>query len=297
MRQSPVSKHVIGILSALAVFGIWSGFMVFSRAGVLSGLTAFDITMLRFVVASVVVIPFARSWWPSHLPLSAKVVMAVCGAGALYTTLMYLGLANSSAAYGGVFANGSLPVFTIVIGLIVSRAAPDRHQFIPIVIIVVGSLFVSMPGIEESGSSSFTGIMLFLAASAVLSLYIVGVKHWNVAPREALVLVTLPNAVIYLPLWYLFFPSQLGSADTATILFQALFQGLGPGFIAVILFAISANNLGPTPTAGLVAAVPAGAALLAVPVLSEYLLTIEWIGIGIVSAGLALLILKPFKSK
>lgn len=297
MDQSPSTKRIIGIASALAVFCIWSGFIVFSRAGVLSGLTAFDITMLRFLVATAAVIPFARSWWPRHLPLNAILIMSVCGPGALYTTLMYLGLANSSAAYGGVFANGSLPIFTILLGIIVSRVAPDRHQFIPIVIIVAGSVLVSMPGFQLSGSSASQGILLFLAASAVLSMYIYGVKHWDVSPREALILVTLPNAVVYLPLWYLFLPTQIGSVDIGTILFQAAFQGLGPGFIAVILFAISANNLGPTPTAGLAAAVPAGAALLAVPVLSEHLAMIEWIGIFIVSAGLAFLIVRPFASK
>ena len=285
---------LIGWLSALCVFFIWSGFFVLSRAGVQSGLTAYDVTMLRFVVATVAVLPFASKWWPTHLPVRVQAIMALCGPGALYTTLMYLGLTNASAAWGGVFANGSLPIFTMLVAFVIGGTAIDRHQVFPIALVIIGSVLVSLPGFEAGGASVAKGILLFLCASAVLSVYIFGVRHWNVSPKEALILVTLPNAVIYAPLWYFFFPSDLATAETSTILFQAVFQGLGPGFIAVILFAISAKNLGPTPTAGFSAAVPAGAALLAVPVLSEYLATIEWAGIGVVSVGLVLLIVRPF---
>ena len=288
------TDRLLGWISALGVFGMWSSFIVFSRAGVQSGLTAFDISALRFIVAGIVVLPFAISWWPRHLTLRVQMIMSLCGPGALYTTLMYLGLTNASAAYGGVFANGSLPVFTMCMAFFVGGKAADRHQLIAILLVVTGAVLVSVPGLEDSDSDAVVGILLFLGASVVLSVYVFGVKYWNVSPREALMLVTLPNALVFLPIWYLTLPSNLADAGSEIILFQALFQGLGPGFIAVILFALSAKILGPTPTAGLAAAVPAGAALLAVPVLSEYLSIIEWVGIAVVSIGLILLIFRPF---
>lgn len=284
------NERILGLLSAAGVFCIWSGFLVFSRAGVQSGLTPFDLTALRFLVASALVVPFAMAWWPRHLPLHAMLSMSLFGPGALYTVLMYFGLKDSSAAYGGVFANGSLPIFTILLGLFFARQVPSRRQLIAVLILVVGAVLIGVPGLRTGGHSVVSAIAFFLAASAVLSIYFLGVKHWHVEPRQALVLVSLPNAVVFLPMWFFVLPSTIQNAPWSTILLQAAFQGLGPGFLAVILTSLSARILGPTPSAGLAAAVPASATVLAIPVLGEIPTRVEWIGIAIVTAGLVLLL-------
>jgi drug/metabolite transporter (DMT)-like permease len=284
------NERILGLLSAAGVFCIWSGFLVFSRAGMQSGLTPFDLTALRFLVTGALILPFAMAWWPRHLPLHATLSMSIFGPGALYSVLMYFGLKDSSAAYGGVFANGTLPIFTILLGFVFARRVPSGRQLIAVLILVVGAVLIGVPGLRTGGNSVVSAIAFFLAASAVLSIYFVGVKHWQVEPRQALALVSLPNAVLFLPVWFFFLPSTIQDVPWSTVLLQAAFQGLGPGFLAVILFAISARILGPTPSAGLAAAVPASATLLAIPVLAEIPTGIEWIGIAIVTAGLVLLL-------
>lgn len=289
-----MAKHnvLLGLFSAFAVIFIWSGFIVFSRAGVATSLTAFDLAGLRFMVAGALVLPFLRAWWPSHLPLKAKVIMALCGPGAVYSVLLYLGLNEASAAYGGAFANGSLPIFTLALTVLLSRERPGKSQVLAIAIIIAGGLLLAYRGMTAGGANVVAGIALFLTASAILSVYIVGIRRWALTPRQALALINLPNALVFLPIWYFFLPSGLADAELDTILFQAAFQGLGPGFLAVILFALAAMHLGPTATAGFSAAVPATAALLAVPVLGEMPNTLEWLGIATVTAGLTLLVVK-----
>ena len=159
-----------------------------------------------------------------------------------------------------------------------------------VLILVVGAVLIGIPGLRNGGNSVVSAIALFLAASAVLSIYFLGVKHWQVEPRQALALVSLPNAMLFLPIWFFFLPSTIHDAPWSTVLLQAAFQGLGPGFLAVILFSISARILGPMPSAGLAASVPASATLLAIPVLGEIPTDIEWVGIAIVTAGLVLLL-------
>lgn len=218
------SERPLGLLSAAGVFCIWSGFLVFSRAGVQSGLTPFDLTALRFLVAGVLILPFALAWWPRHLPLRATLSMSICGPGALYNVLMYFGLKHSSAAYGGVFANGTLPVFTILLGFFFARQVPSRRQLIAVIILVVGAVLIGVPGLRSGGNSVVSAIALFLAASAVLSVYFLGVKHWQVEPRQALALVSLPNAAIFLPVWFFLLPSTIHEAPWPTILLQGAFD-------------------------------------------------------------------------
>lgn len=291
-RISRLDPWVLGLLCACGFFCIWTSFIVFSRAGILTGLTPYDLAALRFIVAIALVLPFAVAWWPRHIAPLALVVLAVCGPGAVYAVLMFTGLAHSSAAYAGVFSNGSLPVFTMVITYLVTREVPARYQVAAVMLLVVGATMVGLPGIMRGGEHVGSAIAVFLAASAVIAIYVFGVRYWKLTPRQALVIVTIPNALIYLPLWYCCLPSDLAGASWQTIIPQALFQGLGPGFLAVILFAIAATNLGATPTAGFAAAVPASATLLAIPVLGEWPVALEWAGIVVVTLGLALL-LKP----
>lgn len=288
MAQSNV---LIGVSSAIAVVFIWSGFLVFSRVGVVTSLTAFDITGLRFAVASALVLPFIKDWWPKHLPFKAKLIIALSGPGAAYSVLMVMGLNEASSAYGGVFANGSLPIFTMLLGALAGQR-PRRSQLVAAAVIVAGSGLLSFRGMANDGTGALAGIALFLCASCLLSVYIISIRRWMITPKQALALINLPNALLFLPFWLFLLPSGLADAPLVSILFQALFQGLGPGFLAVIFFALATTHLGPTATAGFSAVVPATAALLAIPVLSEIPTPMEWGGIITVTAGLTLLILR-----
>ncbi|QIE54802.1 DMT family transporter [Pikeienuella piscinae] len=280
----------IGLLSALGVIAIWSGFIVISRAGVTSGLTPHDVAAVRFMVSGAIILPFLRKWWPLHLPLGAQIVLALSGPGALYSLLLYEGLSNASAAFGGVFANGSIPIFTMLLMFVLAGERPGRWRLFAVTIIIVGGALLGFGGAMSGGDDMIVGAALFLTASAVLSVYLVGVRLWSVTPRQALAVVTGPSALLYLPLWWLALPSTMGTAAPSMIALQALYQGLGPGVLAVVLFALTARHLGPTPTAGVSATVPATAALLAVPVLGEIPTAPEWVGIAVVTAGLYLLL-------
>ena len=285
----PTQNLPLGLASAVAVIFIWSGFIVFSRAGVITSLTPYDIAALRFMVAGAVTLPFAWAWWPRHLPLRVTALLALTGPGALYSMLMFNGLGEASAAYGGVFANGSLPIFTVLLLLLVTGQRPNSKQLFAIAVIVLGGVLLGWRGMTNGGPNVAVGIALFLTASAVLSVYIYGLKRWHLTPRQALAVVNIPNTILFLPLWYLLLPSGLAEAELTTVLWQALFQGLGPGFLAVILFTLAAVHLGPTPTAGFSAVVPATAAVLAIPVLSEVPSALEWAGIVTATVGLGLL--------
>ncbi len=288
----PTANRKLGIACAIGVFIIWSSFFVISRMGVTTALTPFDLTALRFIVSLCLVLPVAWRWWPRHLPPTGLFVMGLFGPGALYSLIMYTGLSSAPVAYAGVFANGSLPIFSILFLLILKRDRPALNQVLGVAVIVAGSVMLSLKGLSATSGDVLSGVMFFLLASATISIYLIGVQHWRLTPRQALALVTVPNALMYLPLWYFWLPSGLSETDLTTVVAQAMFQGLFPGFLAVLLFATATINLGSTATSGFAASVPAGAALLAVPVLGEIPTVLEWFGILTVTIGLALTLIR-----
>ncbi|MEO0363323.1 MAG: DMT family transporter [Pseudomonadota bacterium] len=285
-------NFALGLAAAVGVIFIWSGFIVFSRLGVTSSLTPFDVSGLRFLVAGALTLPFALAWWPRALSAAQVAVLVATGPGSIYSILMYFGLANAPAAYAGVFANGSLPLFTMLLAAAFAGDAPGPRRLIAVAVIVGGGVLVAWRGLGAAGPNLWEGLALFLSASALLSVYIFCLGRWRVGPRQALAVINVPNAVLFLPLWFAVLPSGLSEASWGEILFQAAFQGLGPGFLAVILFTAATMHLGPTPTAGFSAAVPAGAALLAIPVLGEVPSPLEWTGVFLVTLGLVILVLR-----
>ena len=282
----------VGLAAGLGVLLVWSSFMVFSRMGATSALTAYDLAGLRFIVAGAVTAPFALAWWPRELGWRRAAILAITGPGAIYTLMMYVGLGVAPAAYGGVFANGSLPLFAMAVAWITAGERPGPRRIAASLLLLGGGVLVAWPGLGGGGLALAGGLALFVCASALLSVYIRALDVWAVTPKGALAVVNLPNLVIFLPIWVVFLPKGLAEASNAEIAFQALFQGLGPGFLAVILFTLTARHLGAAATAGISATVPAGAALLAAPVLGEALSALEWLGVGLVTLGLATLVLR-----
>ena len=276
-------NFAVGVASAVAVIFIWSGFIVFSRMGVATALTPFDISALRFIVAGAITLPFLWKWWPRHLSWRQIAVLVFTGPGSVYALMMYFGLESAPAAYAGVFANGTLPIFTMLLAAWFAREIPGPRRAIAVAIIVAGGVMVAWTGLG-GGIEIAEGVVLFTAASAILSVYIFALGRWRVGPFEALSIINVPNLALFVPLWWFALPSGLAEAETFDIVFQAAYQGLGPGFLAVILFTLSTIHLGATPTAGFSAAVPAGAALLAIPVLNETPTALEWTGVACVTA-------------
>ena len=279
-----------GYFAGVGTICIWSGFIVFSRMGMVGHLNAYDITAMRFVVSFLITAPFVFAYWPRHLPLYKSLTIAACGPGAIYSMLMFTGLKTSPAAHAGVFANGTIPIFTAIIALCLMGTKLGPRGILAIAIIFAGGFAVGYNGLMTGGSEAIRGIFFFLSASFLLATYFVCLQLWKLTPKQAMIVVNVPTAMAFLPIWYFFLPSTMNTASLQEIVCHGLFQGIGPGVLAVLLMAYTVQKLGPTVNAGFAASVPAVAAMVAVPVLGEQLGLIDWIGMVAVTVGLLLLL-------
>ena len=107
------SDAVRGLLAALLVVVFWSGFNIVSRFGATASFTPFDIAALRYSVSGTIALPFFLRYvpmrdWPRHAVLA-------CVGGLAYALCVYWGFAFAPGAHAGVFVNGGIPFWTIVI--------------------------------------------------------------------------------------------------------------------------------------------------------------------------------------
>ncbi len=279
------TSPVFGVICALLIAALWAGFVVVSRMGAKSPLTIYDMAGLRFGFAAFLLLPATYMWWPSRLKVWQFILLAG-GTGVPYALFAYAGFLFAPVSHGGVFINGTLPIFTTLVTFVWAGIRPNRKTLIAITVILSGCALTAFGKDGFSGSETLIGDLLFATAALTMAVYMPATKIWKLTLKELLSFVPFINAVLFIPIWYLFLPSNLEGAAMNDILLQMIYQGLGPSILGLVFFFLAIKHLGATPTAAILALVPSIAALMGIPLLGDIPLYFEWIGMGLVTIGI-----------
>lgn len=282
----PDSRNtLIGYLAAGATLALWTGFVLVSRIGGKSVLTPYDILALRLVTAGAILLPFAY-----NLPQGAwrdrrLWTLALLG-GLLYGVLVYSGFKFAPAAHGGILLSGMQPFLITAVVWLIAGTRPTRLRSIGLACIAIGVGSAAVPYFAASDWSRamLFGDALLLLSSIAWAFYSVLAKHWGYSAWTLTRAVGLGSAILYLPVYALFLPSQLDAAPLSMLLLQGLFQGVGATILAMLFFLKAVACLGSERTAALLAMVPVTTGLLAVPLLDEPLT--GWLLTGLVFVSL-----------
>jgi len=285
-------NYLIGLSCGLAVPFIWGAWIVASRFGVTHSLTAYDVTALRVGVGSLIVLPVLLTRGLSGLALGRAVIISA-GAGAPFALTSFGGMALAPVAHAGVLTNGTMPIFAALLGLLWLRERPGRQRLAAMALIIVGGLLI--------GGDSFTvlaaplqwaGDLLLVAAGAVFALYMTALRKWQPEIRQTIVAVPVVSAVLYLPVWALFLPSELLRAEIfppwPEIALQAGFQGVVASFIVVMLLTRATRSVGATTIAVFLAGAPALAVMFGIFLLDELPTALAWTGLAVTTTGMVL---------
>lgn len=281
------SGRFLSYLGCLSAILLWSGWIVLSRHGAQTTLSAVDLSFIRFTTALVCSVPlwFFYDW--RRIPVY-RLLLACWTSGVIYTTFCFAGLATAKAATSGVLINGLLPVFGAMIGYFWNGARISRVTAFCIFSILVADMLLIGGDWQKLGNSQGIFALLLLGgASLSFSYYTVAVKKWNLMLMDIVVWIPIVNFLSILPFW-LGMETGIHSASVRELVIQALFQGvvitLGAGF----LIAFTIKSLGPTTTTMFMATVPGVTAVLGFVALAEPLSMIEIISIFICVCALLL---------
>lgn len=313
MRFSPRAK---GLLAALVTVTLWTSFIVIARASAQRTLTPLDITLLRIVGASLVLVPWG--WWLvrrrrallgasasasslggiSPLPLPATALLGIFG-GVLYAVLAYAGFFHAPATHAAVLMPGSLPLWTALLAVVVlhDRITPLRAA--GLVLIVAGDLLVGGRSLLAgfAGGDVWKGDVLFMLAAASWAAYSVQARRLAVDAVQATIAITAFALLVYAPIYGVLVAlgtvtSHLGQAPWSEILFQLVFQGGGSVVISGIAFTRMIQHYGPVRSTMITALVPGLSAIGAVLLLDEPLHWNLGAGLALVTTGILLGVLR-----
>jgi len=287
----------LGILCGLLTAIIWGVQSVVSRHAMLIDLTPADVTILRFVSAAAVLLPWAlkhmRPFPVGSLGWPRAWVMALL-IGPLYSLILVAGASFAPALHSSIISPGLIPVFTALLIFLVTGERAGRMRLIGLGIIVLGIGIFSRDALAMAPSrpDAWIGDLLFVLIAFLWSIFGLLARRWGASSLE----ITAASCILAVPLLVivaLALPIHMARASFAELLLQALYQGVLVGVVALYLYARSVATLGAAKATLFLPLVPVATATASALLLAETPSPTELVGMAIVVTGMLVAFRSP----
>jgi drug/metabolite transporter (DMT)-like permease len=288
VQPQTLLKPLLGYICAGAVALIWATWLVVTRSGAQSTLTPFDLAALRYGVSAVFALPLVLYFKPWESMPIRRIAILTFLLSPIYILFVFGGFVYAPAAHGGIFMNGVLPAFTLLIGWYWLSEKISVLQIVGVVAIIVGASLAVADASKLSLFDSWIGDLMFIIGAIFFSAYLVVSRLWKIQILQILMCSSVINAIIYIPIWYFLLPSGMPGASESQIALQTLYQGLIPNLLGLLLVAMAVRHVGPATTAAFMAAVPGLGSILSLIFLGEEPGVLGWLSLAILTPGIVM---------
>jgi drug/metabolite transporter (DMT)-like permease len=280
-----------GVLWAWLTVAIWGAWPAFTRLSVIDALTPHDLVALRYAIGGLILLPILiknadripRSGWREG------VVLAICQ-GAPLALLVTIGVQYAPASHMGALSPGVLPLFAAILGFLFFNERLSRARIVGLALILVGALVMAGFSLSTFSSGVWRGDILFVCAGFMGSIYAVRMRRSGLSAMQGAALIGVYSMIFYLPVYCLLWigSSGLTSASAHEVVFQALYQGVLMGAVALFSLSRAIVILGAPRAGAFLSLVPVLATVLGAIVLRELPSISETIAVAIISFGVLL---------
>lgn len=264
--MSPRSQ---GYLFVAITMVIWGGFTLSSRLNAQWGISAWDITALRFALAFCILMPILiYKKDTAFLWHKEPFLLAMIG-GVGYCLTSYTAFHYVPAAHAAIFLNGFVPLCTAVAAWLLFKEAFDGHTWLSLLIMLSAVAGMSVLMYQETGVAFGLGDGLFFISAIWWGVFTVLLRHWKLSAWHSMAGVAIWSAIVYIPIYMLFLPKNLSTPTPIHLFGQVIFHGIFVVIIATLAYVEAIKRLGAFKTGSIVTLAPFMAAILAVPLLGE----------------------------
>lgn len=286
------SKRMAGLLYGLGAAVIWGGFPVMTRFGVTSsGLDMYDVTFIRFAVASLLTFPvLIKARWPDWRVTG----LLTLGIGAPYILVVSDGLARAPVALFAVLTPTSMVLFSACLGAWILGDRLGRWQLGGIAAICVGSTIAATALTGHAGSPAALG--LFVVGGALWAIYTVVAKAAGLDAWVATAAVSTTSMIAYGLPYLIIRGGAFLDHPWPGVIGQALYQGALVSVVALFCYSKAVQLLGASVGACFAALVPAMAMVGGVVLLGEVPAPLSALGLAVSTLGIGAVLLAPSRS-
>jgi drug/metabolite transporter (DMT)-like permease len=285
------SREKVGLAYGLLAALIWGGYVTITHCGITMGLTPFDLAVLRYGTAGLLMVPWLVRNSPRDLGGVGwpKAIFLALMAGPAFVLVGSSGFLFAPLAHGALFQLGSLTLLGILLSAFLVGEGVGRQRFAGMGIVIVGLGVMAGPELLSGGSSALLGDFLFICAGAMWALFTVLQRRWRINPVAATAAVSVVSAAVYAPVYLIWHgPSNLFAIPGWVLGLQIVVAGLLSGVVALFAFSRAAEYLGPGRASLFPALAPAIAILLGIPISNIYPTGMQLLGLAVLSVGLVL---------
>ncbi|MBV9568432.1 MAG: DMT family transporter [Hyphomicrobiales bacterium] len=281
-----------GALCAL----IWGIQPIVSKISVSDGLTAADVTVLRFLAARLALLPVAArapNFPVGRLGWSRAVTLAIL-AGAPFSLALVGGVAFAPAFHSAVIGPGLTPLTAMLLGLIFLRERLAWGEFGALMLTLVGLVLFSFEGFAGTPAreGAWRGDLLFALSGCMWAGFGFLVNHWKASSVGTAASISILS-LMSVPFWAFFMTLHVDEVSLWASLLQALFQGIIVGIVALYFYTRAVALLGAVQAALFVPLTPIVTAAVDLAWLGEQVSLTEMIGMIAVIGGMVLCIALP----
>ncbi|WP_373886702.1 DMT family transporter [Acinetobacter sp. YH01024] len=279
-----MSPQKQGYLYVFITMCIWGGFTLTARLSANWGISAWDITALRFALAFCILMPILiYKKDTAFLWKKEPFILAMLG-GVTYCLTAYSAFHYAPAAHAAIFLNGCIPLCTAIAAFLIFKQPLDKHTWISVVIMVSAISLMSYLMYVETGVAFGLGDLLFFISAIWWGIFTVLLKQWKLSAWHAMAGVAIWSAVVFVPIYLLFSPKHWSDPEPLQLIGQVIFHGIFVVIIATLTYVEAIKRLGAFKAGSIVTLAPFIAAILAVPLLNEplsFAIVCGLVGMGI----------------
>ena len=284
---SSQTQRYLGYLAAATTVLIWSCYFLSLRQGALSPLGTFDLTLFRFGVPGLILLPlFIKRWHIVRRVNPVWLLGIAVGAGLPFFLLSAVGMRWAPVAHGSTLIPGTAPVFVTAMAVLVFAQPLSGWRRFGLAAVVAGVVCLLWTGFTGASTGLGQGQGLFLVCSFLWAVFTLSVRQSGLSPLEAASVVTVPSTALLTLYAVVVQPAlTLAAVPTGEWVVQMLVQGLAVGLGAGFLYGFAIRQLGAEITSAIGSLTPVCATVLAWVFLRESIEFSTGLGLSLVTLG------------
>lgn len=264
--MSPRSQGYVFVAITMC---IWGGFTLTARISANWGISAWDITALRFALAFCILMPILMYKKDTAFLWKKEPFLLAMMGGVIYCLTVYSAFHYVPVAHAAIFLNGCIPLCTAVAAFVLFKEPFDRHTWISLSIMLTAITAMSFLMYQETGVAFGFGDMLLFLSALWWGIFTVLLRQWKLSAWHSMSGVVIWSAIVYIPIYLLLLPKHLTEPEPVHLLIQVVFHGVFVVIIATLTYVEAIKRLGAFKTGSIVTLAPFMATILAVPLLGE----------------------------
>lgn len=206
-----MSSHTIALISIVGASFFWASAGVVAKI-LLRSFTPFPLAFLRFLIASLVILPLFLKYKPPHLRRLLKDTLPIALLSTANITLFYFGLTRTTNNAAAIIYS-SVPLMTALLAKRTLGEHVTPKKIASILLGFVGVLTILILPLMEKGqrlSGDFWGNALIVVASVTWALYTIGsrylVNQRHYSPLTVTTVSLVTSTVVFAIFTHIFFP-------------------------------------------------------------------------------------------